>query len=128
MAQRYLLDTNIVIGYLRKELPDTGMTYVSNIVDKIPNISAISKIEILRFNTTPENYRVLADFVAEAAIYSVSDAIVDITVVLCRKNKIKVPDAIIAATCLVEQMILLTRNTADFKNIPELHIENPWKV
>lgn len=34
--------------------------------------------------------------------------------------------AIVAATAIVYGLILLTRNTADFKNIKMLKVENPW--
>ncbi|MCF8232854.1 MAG: hypothetical protein K9J27_11755 [Bacteroidales bacterium] len=42
------------------------------------------------------------------------------------KHKIKLPDAIIAATSLVYDLTLITRNSTDFKNIDELRLINPW--
>jgi hypothetical protein len=39
--------------------------------------------------------------------------------------KIKLPDAIIAATALVHNLTLLSRNTHDFKNVPGLTVLNP---
>ncbi|MBI1193471.1 MAG: PIN domain-containing protein [Bacteroidetes bacterium] len=38
---------------------------------------------------------------------------------------IKLPDAIIAATSLAYDLTLLTRNTADFKNIIGVNVINP---
>jgi len=38
----------------------------------------------------------------------------------------KLPDAIIAATALVYDLTLVTRNVADFKNIDRLKLVNPW--
>jgi len=35
-------------------------------------------------------------------------------------------DAVITATALVENMILVTRNIDDFKNIANLKLLNPW--
>ncbi|GBR77320.1 putative toxin VapC [Candidatus Termititenax persephonae] len=126
MEQKYLLDSNVVIGYLGNKLPLAGMRYISAIVNAVPNISAITKIEVLRFNTTPDSYRILQEFIATSVVYPISEKIVDMTINLCRQTKIKIPDAIIAATCLAEQMILLTRNIVDFKRLPDLRIENPW--
>ncbi|MBS1751893.1 MAG: hypothetical protein JST63_18485 [Bacteroidetes bacterium] len=40
---------------------------------------------------------------------------------------IKLPDAIIAATALSYELILITRNTIDFKNINNLKLINPWE-
>ena len=49
------------------------------------------------------------------------------TIELCKQNKIKLPDAIIAATALTEGFTLVTRNTGDFKKIPKLDILNPFE-
>ncbi|HEY5405509.1 MAG TPA: PIN domain-containing protein [Ginsengibacter sp.] len=51
------------------------------------------------------------------------------TCINLRKSKvIKLPDAIIAATALVNDITLTTRNISDFKNIPGLKIVNPWEL
>ncbi|NJK84443.1 MAG: type II toxin-antitoxin system VapC family toxin [Saprospiraceae bacterium] len=39
--------------------------------------------------------------------------------------KIKLPDAIIAATALAYDLTLLTRNVSDFKNIDGINLINP---
>jgi len=45
---------------------------------------------------------------------------------LIRKSKkIKLPDAILAATAIVYDLTLVTCNSDDFKNIPELKILTP---
>jgi predicted nucleic acid-binding protein len=36
-------------------------------------------------------------------------------------------DAIIAATALVHNMILVARNISDFKSIDKLSVLNPWE-
>ena len=43
-----------------------------------------------------------------------------------KAHKLKLPDAIIAATALVYDLTLLSRNVADFKNIVGLKMINPW--
>jgi predicted nucleic acid-binding protein len=126
MEQRYLLDSNVIIGYLAGKLPDSGMKTVSAIVDQEISISVISQIEVLRFNDTPENEAVLNNFIELAVIHPLNSEIVQRTIALCRQRKIRLPDAIIAATALVENMILVTRNTADFKNITGMELINPW--
>jgi len=45
---------------------------------------------------------------------------------LRRNSKIKLPDAVIAATCIARGMILVTRNEKDFRNISELLVFNPF--
>jgi len=126
MEPQYLLDSNVVIGYLAGRLPDSGMETVSVIVDQIPNISVISQIEVLRFNDMPQNEAILNNFVAASIIYPLSSDVVQRTIALCKQRKIKLPDAVIAATALVENMALVTRNIDDFKNIASLKLLNPW--
>jgi predicted nucleic acid-binding protein len=126
MGTGYLLDSNVIIGYLAAEIPASGMATVSGIVDATPHISVISQIEVLRFTDTPENERVLADFVNAAVIHPLNNPVVRRTIALCKQRKIKLPDAIIAATALTENFVLVTRNIDDFKTIPELKLLNPW--
>ena len=45
-----------------------------------------------------------------------------------KKQKIKLPDAIIAATALVYELSLVSRNVSDFKNIDGLQLINPWEA
>ncbi|MCL2184453.1 MAG: type II toxin-antitoxin system VapC family toxin [Treponema sp.] len=126
MGKKYLLDSNVIIGYLAGKLPQDGMKIVSEMVDQIPNISVISQIEILRFNDTSENEAILEKFINSSLIYPLSNNIVKCTIELCKQNKIKLPDAIIAATSITEGFTLVTRNINDFKKIPNLELLNPF--
>ena len=104
------------------------METVSVIIDLTPRISVISQIEILRFNDEPENEAILEKFIDSSEIYFLSPDIVRRTIKICKQNKIKIPDAIIAATALAENLVLVTRNINDFKNIPDLEFLNPWDI
>jgi len=97
------------------KIPAHGMEVISAIVDKTPHISVVSQIEVLRFNDTPENESVLTDFINMSIIHSLSQSIVQRTIELSKQSKIKLPDAIIAATALTENFTLVTRNIEDFK-------------
>ncbi|MDD1414992.1 type II toxin-antitoxin system VapC family toxin, partial [Dolichospermum sp. ST_con] len=48
------------------------------------------------------------------------------TIQIKRQYKIKLPDAIIAATAINQDAFLVTRNVGDFKGITGLKIENPF--
>lgn len=63
MGQKYLIDSNILIGYLDNKLPESGMLFMHSVINNIPQISVITKIEILRFNTTETAYKILEDFI-----------------------------------------------------------------
>jgi predicted nucleic acid-binding protein len=128
MEQGYFLDSNVIIGYLAGQIPSSGMEIVSKIVSNIPNISVISQIEVLRFNDTPENEAVLEEFINMSKIYPLSNNVVERTIKLCKQIKIKLPDAIIAATALIEGFTLVTRNINDFMKISDLILLNPWDI
>ena len=76
MGLKYLLDSNVIIGFLANKLPAAGMRFVADIVDDTPSVSVISKIEVLRFRDTPENEAVLADFLRRFVIYPLSNRVV----------------------------------------------------
>jgi len=42
--------------------------------------------------------------------------------------KTKLPDAIIAATAIVNNLSLITRNTKDFEKIQELEVVDPYTL
>ena len=63
MGKKYLLDSNVIIGYLAGKISQDGMKAVSKMVDQIPNISVISQIEVIRFNDTLENEATLERFI-----------------------------------------------------------------
>lgn len=128
MGKEYLIDSNIIIGYLDNKLPSSGMVIMNNIIDDTPKISIINKIEVLRFNTHADIYKIFEDFINESIVFDLNDSVVDQTIKICKSHRIKLPDAIIAATALVYNLTLITRNVADFKNIEGLELLNPWDL
>lgn len=123
MGKKYLIDSNVIIEYLGQSFPPDVNRKLTSIIDKEFNISFINRIEVLGFVTANQNEE---DFIETSSIYYVDDEIINETIRLRKGHKIKVPDAIVAATAIVYELILLTRNIADFKNIKMLKVENPW--
>ncbi len=58
----------------------------------------------------------------------INDKIEDLTISIRAQKKIKVPDAIIAATAVDSSAILVTRNTKDFKGIGNLKVLDPFNA
>ena len=128
MGQGYLIDSDIVIGYLNGKLNDQGMAFMHTVVNKALNISIMTKIEVLSFNATEASYKLLTDFIDTAAIFDLDDGIVQQTIALRKAHKIKTPDAIIAATAMTHKLTLITRNTADFKKVTDIKLSNPYDL
>ena len=119
---RYLIDSNAIIDYLANKIPPKGMQFMNNVLINAPRISIISKIEILSFNTSPHYYKILTNFVEELTIIYLSDELVDKCIELRKNHKTKLPDAIIAATSIVHNLDIITRNKSDFKNINGINL------
>jgi len=126
--QQYLIDTNAVVDYIGNKLPVDGMAFMNNVIDNVPFVSIITKIEVLGFTTLDKHYKLLTDFMDDAIIFTLSNEIVDTCIELRKKYKIKLPDAIIAATALSQNLVLISRNDKDFKKIYELQLFNPWNA
>jgi len=129
MGKRYLLDSNTVIDYIGGLYSGRTKQWLDQFIDEEINVSVITKIEVLSFDPDKDdNYPILVEFFKTSNIFELIDEIVDKTILIRQKQKIKLPDAIIASTALVNEMILVTRNTKDFKNIPDLETVNPHEA
>ena len=104
------------------------MEMMNTVIDDTPNISVITKIEVLRFNASVSVYKILEDFINQSVIFDLNDMVVSKTISICKSHRIKLPDAVIAATALVYDLSLITRNVIDFKNINGLELLNPWNL
>ncbi len=124
--QGYLIDTNIAIEYLDRTLSAGGYAFVGNIPVLL---SVITRIELLGWQKiSPSVSARLETYIGNAFIYSLDEPIILKTIELRQQYKIKTPDAIIAATALVHDLTLLTRNLPDFKQIPSLTLINPFDL
>ncbi|GHV68889.1 motility twitching protein PilT [Bacteroidia bacterium] len=125
MEQRYLIDSNVLIDYLAERIPLTKLHFVERIFERQFIISVVAKIEVLGFDDLPHKIAAMEDFVALAQVIPLDERIIQRTIMLRRcVKKLKIGDAIIAATALEYNFVLLTRNVDDFKQILNLRIEN----
>jgi len=125
----YLLDTNVVINYLDASLPITGMQFLNKIIDEEPIISIITKIETLGFNFKSwEEKNTMEFFIDNSHIININDYIVKTTITIRQNYRVKLPDAIIAATAIVYSLTLISRNSKDFKDIKGLNFIDPHNL
>lgn len=119
------MDSNAVIDYLGNKLPASGMDFISKVIDAVPIVSVVTKIEVLGFNAHEQHCKILADFIHDANVLELTGSVVDETIEIRKKHKTKLPDAIIAASALVYDLIVISRNTADFKNSKGVKVIDP---
>ncbi len=89
--------------------------------------SPIVRIELLCFSSLSEQEaEAIEDLLSQFDSVPISRKVENQTISLKRKHKIKLPDAVIAATVLCQKAVLVTRNVRDFQGIVELKLENPF--
>ncbi len=89
-------------------------------------MSSITEIELLCWKTTNEkDIEVLNDFIYNSEVIELEQGIKLKTASLRKSYNIKLPDAIIASTAIIYDLILLTKNISDFNKITELNILDP---
>ena len=127
MDERFLIDTNIAIYFLEGVLPAPSLPFIRSVFSTNVNLSVITQIELLGWNFSDAQSATVAEsFVKQAAVYPLDEPVVGQTISLRRQHKIKLPDAIIAATALVYGFTLVSRNDKDFLTIPGLLYRNPF--
>jgi predicted nucleic acid-binding protein len=117
MGKRYLIDTNVIIDFSANRIPKAGSILLTRCFDEVPQISIITKIELLGFPLVTVGIK---ELIKVSLVIGLTDDIVDRTILIRKQHKIKLPDAIIAATSIVSGSTLLSRNSADFKRIKGL--------
>ena len=118
-----VFDTNILIDFLKKE--NSARQELGHYGHKI--ISIITYMEILVGAKAKDDELKLRGFLAVFNQQSITREIADIAVKLRQKHKIRLPDAVIWATALHHECLLITRNEKDFdKSHPSIRI--PYKL
>jgi toxin FitB len=126
MGQRYLIDTNVVIGILKGSIPRKNLPRLAKIQVEEFIISTIVKIEVLGFNAISTDEKIQVErFLSKATVIYIDKSIEAKAIEIRQHKKMKLGDSIIAATALVHDLILVTRNESDFYGLG-LTIYNPF--
>ena len=128
MGIKHLWDTNIPVYYLQQQFPKNAEKFIDDLLkEEQPVISAITEIELLCWKAaTKKDLDVLNNFINDALVIELEQPIKLKTAEIRKAYRVKLPDAIIAATALVYDLTLLSRNLSDFSSISGLKIVNPW--
>jgi toxin FitB len=108
----YLIDTNIIIYYLEGE--QAAVSFLRTHRGKLA-ISSITWMETLSYPFSADEEQIVRAFLQEFRLIEISSPVMELSVEIRRMKKLKLPDAIIAASAVHHDFILVTRNIKDFK-------------
>lgn len=128
MGIKYLWDTNTAIYYLQQQFPHQAEKWLDRqLKDWMPCISAITEIELLCWKSASQNdLELLRNFISDARVIELEQTIKLKNAEIRLSHKVKLPDAIFAATAVVYKLTLISRNVDDFKSIKGLKFLNIW--
>ena len=116
------LDTNILIAYLNGEESVMSALATWRKEGRALYVSSVSTAEVLALPTlTPPEYARVQHFLADFISVPFDNRLAEIVALLRRTYHLKIPDAAIAATALMHEVPLATRDK-QFHAIKELTV------
>jgi predicted nucleic acid-binding protein len=129
MAERFLIDTSAIIKYLNGIFPAPGNSFLDKVLNEESSISFITEIELQVWNpSNPEDIKIYHSFVEQSNILGIDQDIIRETIKIRKSKKVKLPDALIAATAIIHDRTLVADNDKDFKRVPKLKYINPNRL
>ncbi len=126
MAERFLIDTSAVVKYLNGTLPGKGLSLIDKIIGDESVISFITEIELQVWTPVdPDDIKIYQLFISNSKVIGIDEHIIRETIRIRKLFKIKLPDSLIAATALTNDMTLIADNDKDFKKVSKLKYINP---
>lgn len=108
---KHLADTNIIIGLLKGWQPAVKALEGINITEC--GYSAVTRMELLSFHgITTEEETAIHNLLERMAYLSITPAVEDAAINIRRQHRLKLPDAVIAATAKIHGLTLLTLDKA----------------
>lgn len=129
MGPGFLIDTNVIIEFIGGVLPGKGVSWLINEINKGNHcFSPINQIELLVFNGDPDDLAKIQTLIDGSVIMAIDEEIVAQAILIRRQKKIKLPDAVIAATSVVNNLTIVSRNEKDFKGLKGVKVINLHKL
>lgn len=116
-GSKLFVDTNICIYLLNND------HVVADLLDGYPiYISFITEIELYAYHSSnPLAKQILDEFIEAVNVVNINSHIKQKTIEVRRNYKLKLPDSIIAASALIENISFITADKG-FRKLPELDI------
>ena len=121
-----LIDTNVFVDHLRNYAP--AVSFFESIGGKDVIFSAITETELLIGNANNDNEKKekLLHFLHQWDKMAVNNHIAVLAGDIGRNHNLAVPDSIIAATAILNNAELITKNAKDFKKVTGLKLSIPY--
>ncbi|MCL6591204.1 MAG: type II toxin-antitoxin system VapC family toxin [Firmicutes bacterium] len=119
-----LLDSNIIIYAADPRYP-----FLRELIQKeCPVVSIANYIEVLGYDKlTKEQKLYFKEFFHYTRILPLDHIIAEKAITLRQQRRMSFGDAVVAATVIVNNLTLITRNIDDFKWISEIKLLNPFE-
>lgn len=125
---RHLIDTNVWIDALSGKLNAPAFLKIT-VQASWAGYSAITRLELFGYpGLKDEEELKIIELLKPFIEIAVDSRIIDKAIRIRKDIRIKVPDAIIAATALENDCSLITRNVEDFRGIAGLDVIDPFTV
>lgn len=122
-----LIDTNVLIHALSGNAQAPILSRIDDAIANQARYSVVTRMELLGWNGhTADSRRETEALLTQLMEVTLTPAIVALVIDIRSTITIKLPDAIIAASALAENLPLMTCNTGDFKRIPGLVVIDPF--
>lgn len=121
-----VFDSNALIYHLNDAYPPARVDRIDGWIEEGASISVITRIEVLGFRQSAEEEAKARQLLSLFAEVPLREAIVQQTITLRKAHRLKLPDAMIAATALDLGVPLVTRNTDDFGSVGGLKLLDPF--
>ena len=124
---KLLFDTNIFIYHFNNQLTESGTALLREGIAGEGAYSVITRIEVLGYRQSESAESQAKQLLSKLVELPLTSEIAERTIAIRKSLRIKVPDAIIAATALEYSLQLVSRNEEDFAQIQDLKLVNPFK-
>ena len=122
-----LIDTNVLIHAFSGNTQASILSRIDDAIADQARYSVVTRMELLGWNGhTADSRRETEALLAQLMEITLTPAIVALVIDIRSSITIKLPDAIIAASALAENLPLMTCNTGDFKRIAGLVVIDPF--
>jgi tRNA(fMet)-specific endonuclease VapC len=107
-------------------LSEQALSFMDKVVDHERNISFVTEIGLQSWNPdNQDDLKIYQFFISQASVTGVDNDIIQETIRIRKSFRLKLPDALIAATAITKHFTSIADNDKDFERVIGLKYLNP---